>query len=286
MAELVRHLCGRDKPGLDGARTAGAIPRCTGRATLVRYNAPVPRETLLLLPGLLCDSHLWAAQIDALSPVAACHVVDLTQDSTVDAMAQRALRQVSGRFALAGLSMGGYVALAIMRSAPRRVTRLCLMDTSARPDTPEAARRRRGLMQLAQQGRFKGVTPRLIPSLLHPDRVRDQALGREVMAMAARVGPDAFLRQQAAILARPDSRPDLPGIAVPTLVVVGSGDQLTPPDRAKEIASTIPGARLAIVPDAGHLPTMERPEAVTALLRDWLSWPAAIPPATPPAAHG
>jgi pimeloyl-ACP methyl ester carboxylesterase len=166
--------------------------------------------------------------------------------------------------------MGGYAALAVMRLAPRRVTRLCLMDTSARPDTPQQARRRRGLMALAARSRFRGVTPRLLPQLLHPDRLADAALGAEIIAMADRVGRAAFLRQQRAILNRPDSRPDLENIGVPTLVAVGSGDALTPPELAEEMAERIPGAVLRVIPDAGHLPPLETPQAVNELLRAWL----------------
>ena len=197
-------------------------------------------------------------------------------------MAERALSTVPGRFAVAGLSMGGYAALALLRRAPERVSGLCLMDTSARPDTPEQARRRRGLMALvARGGRFKGVTPRLLPLLLHPGRLDDQALCEEVMAMADRVGPAAFLRQQAAIVARPDSRPDLPRIAVPTLAAAGAGDQLTPPDLSAEIAGLVPGAGLHVVEDAGHLLPMERPDAAARLMHGWLD-PTLPTPRRPP----
>ena len=233
------------------------------------------RPPLLLFPGLLCDARLWRDQVEALSATVRCVVADCTQDDTLDGMAERALLAMaamfSGRFAVAGLSMGGYAALALLRREPERVNALCLMDTSARPDTPEQARRRRGLMALvARGGRFKGVTPRLLPLLLHPGRLGDEALCGEVMAMADRVGPAAFLRQQAAIVARPDSRSDLPRIAVPTLVAVGAGDQLTPPDLAAEIAGILPGARLQVVENAGHLLPMEQPDAATRLMRDWL----------------
>jgi pimeloyl-ACP methyl ester carboxylesterase len=117
---------------------------------------------------------------------------------------------------------------------------------------------------------FRGVTPRLLPQLLHPDHLAGP-LAAEVMAMAERIGRPAFHRQQRAIMHRADSRPDLPRIAVPTLVAVGEGDTLTPPHLAEEMAAGIPGARLAKIPGAGHLPSMEKPEAVTALLRDWLA---------------
>ena len=237
-------------------------------------------ETLLLMPGLLCDARLWRDQVASLSSRVHPVVADLTRDDSLDAMARRALDAVSGRFALCGLSMGGYAALALMRLARSpvkrshvnrpRVTRLCLMDTSARPDTPLQARRRRGLMALAQANRFRGVTPRLLPQLLHPDHLSDAALCAEIMAMADRVGRDAFLRQQHAILHRPDSRPDLPHIGVPTLVVVGSHDSVTPPDLAEEMAEHIPGAVLRVIPGAGHLPPMETPQTTNELMRQWL----------------
>lgn len=224
-------------------------------------------EDVLFLPGLLCDTRLWRDQVKAIPHAV---VADLTQDDHVDAMAHRALADMPDRFALCGLSMGGYVALAIMRIAPERVRRLCLMDSSARPDSPEQARRRRGLIGMAKSNRFRGVTPRLLPQLLHPDHLADPVLSAEVIAMAERVGQAAFLRQQHAILARPDSRKHLAEIAIPTIVAVGSHDQVTPKALAEEMATAIPHARLRVIEGAGHLPPMEQPEAVTLLLRDWL----------------
>ena len=228
------------------------------------------RTTLLLLPGLLCDGRLWRDQVGALAPLARAVVADLAQDDRIEAMAARALAAVPGRFALAGLSMGGYVALEVMRQAPERVERLCLLDTSARPDTAEQSRRRRGLISLSRSGQFRGVTPRLLPQLIHPSRL-GSPLAAEVMAMAERIGKDAFLRQQEAIMHRPDSRPHLGRIAVPTLIGVGAEDALTPPHLAEEMAAMIPGARLRRFADAGHLPTMETPEAVNAALAAWLA---------------
>ncbi len=226
---------------------------------------------LLLLPGLLCDARLWRDQIAALAGIAAPVVADLTQDDRLEAMADRALAAMPERFALAALSMGGYVAFALLRRAPGRISRLLLMDTSARADTEAQARRRRALMALSGSGRFHGVAPRMLPNLLHPDRLNDVALGAEVSAMAARVGRAAFLRQQAAILHRPDSRADLARIRAPTWVAVGAGDQLTPPSLAREIAAGIPGARLEVIEGCGHLPPMEAPERTSALMRDWLT---------------
>ncbi|MGG5812294.1 alpha/beta fold hydrolase [Falsiroseomonas sp. CW058] len=229
------------------------------------------RPVLLLLPGLLCDARLWRDQVAALAPALRCVVADLTHDDTVAGMAARALAAVPGdvRLAVCGLSMGGYVAFEVMRRAAARVDRLALFDTSARPDTAEQSRRRRALLALSESGMFRGVTPRLLPQLLHPDHLGGE-LAAEVMAMAGRVGRAAFHRQQRAIMHRPDSRPDLPGIAVPTLVAVGEGDVLTPPHLAEEMAGLIPRARLARIAGAGHLPVMEKPAEANALLAEWL----------------
>jgi len=224
---------------------------------------------LLLLPGLLCDHALWDHQARHLAELGPVTVADLTRDDSLGAMAARVLEAAPAVFDLAGLSMGGYLAFEILRRAPERVGRLCLVDTSARADTEEQAARRRGLMDLARRGQFKGVTPRLLPLFLHPDRLGDQALTGAVMAMAERVGPEAFLRQQRAILGRVDSRASLAAIAAPTLVIVGREDALTPLSAAEEIAGGIPGARLAVIEDCGHLSTMERPQAVTVLMRLW-----------------
>jgi pimeloyl-ACP methyl ester carboxylesterase len=225
---------------------------------------------LLLLPGLLCDEALWAPQRAALADAAEISVADLTRDDSIAAMARRALDSAPPRFALAGLSMGGYVALEIVATAPERVERLALLDTSARADTEEQTRRRQGLIALAERGQFKGVTPRLLPMLIHPDRIRDEALTAIVMEMAERVGKEAFLRQQKAIMGRPDRRKLLPAIRVPTLVLCGDGDALTPIALSREIAAGIATSRLTIVPECGHLSSLERPEAVNAAMRRWL----------------
>jgi pimeloyl-ACP methyl ester carboxylesterase len=231
-------------------------------------------EPLLLLPGLLCDARLWRDILPPLAGLATPVIADLAADDAIGAMAERAvaLMGTAPRFAVAGLSMGGYVAFEVARRWPERVSRLCLLDTSARPDTEEQSRRRRGLMSLAREGKFRGVTPRLLPQLLHEARL-ETPLAAEVIAMADRIGLAGFLRQQRAIMGRVDSRPSLSAIAVPTLVGVGEADVLTPPERAEEIAAGIPGARLEIFTGCGHLPTMEDPPAVAAAMRRWLTGP-------------
>lgn len=228
------------------------------------------RQTLILLPGLLCDGTLWTHQTTYLADITEPQVIDLTREDSIAGMATRVLNAAPDSFALAALSMGGYVALEIMREAPERVSRLALLDTSARADTREQKRRRRGLIGLAHSGKFKGVTPRLMPQLIHADRLDDAELCDAIIGMATRIGQDAFVRQETAILGRIDGRHRLAEITCPTLLVYGRQDALTPLDHGEEMAASIPRARLAIIEECGHLSTMERPHAVTALLRDWL----------------
>lgn len=228
------------------------------------------RTPLVLVPGLLCDAELWRPQAEGLVDLIDPIVADVAQDDHLGGMAERILATGPPRFALAGLSMGGYVAQEVMRRAADRVLRLALLDTSARPDSDEQRARRRGLIALARRGQFKGVTPRLLPLLVHQSRLGEGALTQTIMAMAERVGRDAFLRQQTAILGRPDGRPGLPRITCPTLVLCGDADALTPPEHSREMAAAIPGAALEIVPVCGHLSTLERPQAVNAALRRWL----------------
>ena len=229
------------------------------------------RIPLALLPGLLCDAALWAGQRDDLADIADCWVADFTTQDSLGAMAASVLAAMPWRFALAGLSMGGYVALEIMARAPERVERLALLDSRARGDPPAERSRRRGLIELAQKGQFKGVAPRLLPLYVHPARlVEGDPLAEAVSAMAMRIGRDAFIRQQQAILGREDRFGLLRAIACPTLVLCGRQDQLTPPAFHSEIAEAVPDSSLVIIEDCGHLAPMERPDAVSAAMRSWL----------------
>jgi len=229
------------------------------------------KTPLILLPGLLCDRALWEPQLAALSDIAEMSVGDLTQEDSMAGMARSVLAKAPPRFALAGLSMGGYASFEIMRQAPERVERLALLDTSARPDRREQTQDRLELIKQAEQGNFKGVTPRLLPRWVHPSRVTDPELVRTVTEMTQRVGREAFVRQQTAIVHRPDSRPGLSRIRCPTLVLCGHEDAATPVDLHREIAADISDARLVIVPECGHLSTLERPDRVNDELRRWLT---------------
>jgi pimeloyl-ACP methyl ester carboxylesterase len=225
---------------------------------------------VLLVPGLCCSARLYADQIPALwrfGPVqVACH----TRDDSMGPIAARILNTAPPRFALVGLSMGGYIAFEIMRQAPERVVKLALLDTGSRADTPEQTERRLRQIEIAQKGRFAEIPDLIFPLLVHRKRHGDARLKEINRLMTEETGVDAFVRQQRAIMHRPDSRPGLAAIRCPTLVLVGDGDELTPPALAEEIAEGIPGARLVVVPDSGHLSTLEQPEAVTKALLEWM----------------
>ena len=225
---------------------------------------------VVLIPGLLLTPQLYAPQLEALWAEAPVLLANHTRADSMAELARGILAQAPPRFALVGLSMGGYIAFEILRQAPERVARLALLDTAARPDTPDITAGRRTNMQLAQSGRLAEVVDGLIPRLVHPSRVTDASLLEVIRRMGAQVGVAGYLRQQAAIIARPDSRPMLKDIRCPTLVLVGDADQLTPPERAQEIAAAVRGAELLLVPECGHLSTLERPELVTRALRSWL----------------
>jgi pimeloyl-ACP methyl ester carboxylesterase len=231
----------------------------------------MPRpQHLILIPGLLLDEVLWRHQVEYLKDTVQVAVADVTKDDTIPAMAERILAGAPPSFALAGLSLGGYVAQEIMRQAPERVERLALVATNARADNEEQQKNRTSLIKLAEIGKFKGVTPRLLPSFVHPDRLNDPTVAGVVMEMAERVGQEAFVRQQLAIMARKDGRSDLEAIRIPTLILAGRQDLLCPPKVQEEMAARLTNGRLVFIEDCGHLPPLERPHATTAVLRYWL----------------
>lgn len=229
------------------------------------------KKALILLPGLLCDKALWRHQIKALAGLADVKVPDLTSHSSISELARHVLAEAPKQFSLAGLSMGGYVALEIMRTSPERVKRLALIDTSARPDTDEGKRKRRGLIELSRKGNFKGVTPRLLPMLISAAHLKDKNITQVIFDMAERVGMEAFIRQQKAIMGRMDSRPSLAAIKTPTTIICGAEDALTPKEMAEEMVALIKGSTLHIIPESGHLSPLEQPGAVNEVLKGWLT---------------
>ena len=229
---------------------------------------PLP---MVLVPGLLCTALLYAEQVPVLWRFGPVMIADHRRDDTAAAIAARILAAAPPSFALAGLSMGGYLALEVMRQAPDRVARLALLDTNARGDTPEISERRRRQIELAQNGRLGEIVDQQLPLFVHRDRRGDKSLIEIVRVMAEETGVEAFVRQQRALIGRADLRSHLAAIRCPTLVLVGDGDELTPPTLAKEIAGSITGARLVVVPASGHLSTLEQPVAVNTALVEWMA---------------
>jgi pimeloyl-ACP methyl ester carboxylesterase len=230
----------------------------------------MPRTPLLLLPGTLLDAELFGHQIVHLADVTEITVGDLANDDSIAGMARTVLAGAPQRFALAGLSLGGIVAFEIMRRAPERVLRLALLDTNPLPPRPDQLAAWAELGELAATGHLDEVMNRLLPGLFRPGWRGDEPRVAAVRAMAQRIGPQAYGRQLQALAGRPDSRPTLAAIAVPTLVLMGRQDELTPVTLHEEMAAAIPGATLVIVEQCGHLSPLEQPQAVTAVLRYWL----------------
>ena len=227
---------------------------------------------LVLVPGLTCTAELFSPQIAALRAHVGVSVADHSKHDSVAAIAAAILAAAPRRFALCGLSMGGYIAFEMLRQAPERIERVALLDTAAGPDSAAQRARRLRLIAMARGGKYKEVSIALWPLYIHPDRHEDTALKAVVLRMIAETGAETFIRQQSAIMSRADSRPSLARIKCPALVLVGAQDALTPPAEAEAIAAGIDGARLVSVPDCGHLSTLERPAAVNRALADWLDW--------------
>jgi pimeloyl-ACP methyl ester carboxylesterase len=225
---------------------------------------------IVCIPGLGCSARLYAEQIPQLWTIGPVTIAQHGRHESMDAIARSILASAPQRFALIGLSMGGYLSFEIMRQAPQRVAKLALLDTSARPDSPEQTRNRHLHIGLAEKSPMADLADALFPRLVHPQRHHDQQLREIVQIMAMETGAAAFIRQETAIISRPDSVPTLSAIRCPTLVLVGENDELTPPDRAAEMAHAISGSHLVTVPECGHLSTLERPAQVTAALMELL----------------
>ena len=225
---------------------------------------------ILLIPGLVSSPRIFAPVVPALWRFGPVTVANHIRDDNMGAIARRILAEAPPRFALAGHSMGGYIAFEIMRQAPERVARLALINTQARPDTPEATARRRDQLARAQAGEFRAILDELFPGFVHPSRRDDNNLRQLVYDMGDDIGVEAFVRQQNAMMSRPDSRPSLAWIKCPTLVLTGDEDNTIPNSQSVEMANGIPAAKLVILPNCGHLPQPEQPQATADALVAWL----------------
>ena len=225
---------------------------------------------ILLVPGLVSSPRIFAPVVPALWRYGPVTVANHIRDDNMGAIARRILAEAPPRFALAGHSMGGYIAFEIMRQAPDRVAKLALINTQARPDTPEATERRRGQMARAWSGQYHALLDELFPGFVHPSRRDDAGLRKLIHDMGDDVGEGGFVRQQAAVISRVDSRPALAWIRCPTLVLTGDEDNTIPNSLSKEMADGIHGAKLVILQNCGHMPQPEQPEATAAALVEWL----------------
>ncbi|MEF2550148.1 alpha/beta fold hydrolase [Aurantimonas sp. A2-1-M11] len=229
--------------------------------------------SIVMIPGLLCTDDLFRDQISALSG-RNVSIADTSQDATITGMAERLLADAPDEFALCGLSMGGYVALEVIRQAPGRVKAVVLMATSHRNDTPEQIAARRRLIAFGQEHGIEAVARQLAGRLLAPGTAND-SLRQRIVAMALSIGFDGFVRQQEAIIGRANQSGILSRIDVPVTIVAGTADAIIAPERSREMAEAIPGAKLEMLPDVGHMVTMEAPDRANAILLRGLSLPPA-----------
>lgn len=225
---------------------------------------------IVFVPGLLCSAEAFAPQIAALWPFGPIMIASTLKGETIAEIGAAILENAPARFALVGISMGGYICMEIMRQAPERVLKLALLDTSALPDTPHQTLQRRTMLAQASDSDFATWGEETLTSISHPSRRADPELRAINRRMASAVGFEGFARQTEAVIGRPDSRSSLPAIEIPTLVLVGDSDALTPPERAQEIASLIPGAKSLVVPECGHASTLDQPTHVSSALTRWM----------------
>ncbi len=234
--------------------------------------------SLVLLPGMMCDDRLWSPQIEALSPlVDEIFVADFSVDDSIAGMARTVLASAPAKFALAGLSMGGIVALEMWRQAPDRITGMALMDTNARAELSSRRAKREPQIQRAEESLWKVVDEELIPSYAAEGTPGHDFIGDVVREMADSLGQQVFRQQSIALRDRADSVRTLRSITCPVLVLGGTGDKLCPASNHEFIHRSITGSKLILIPNCGHLSTLECPEAVNKSLADWLQVVAQLP---------
>ncbi|WP_456389810.1 alpha/beta fold hydrolase [Profundibacter sp.] len=233
-------------------------------------------EPLLLIPGMMCDARLFSPQITEFSAERAVHIASVTKCESIEEMAQNVLDSAPANFALAGLSMGAMVAMEIVRRAPERVTRVALMDTNSQSETPAIAATREPQIVGVMAGRLTEV----MSDVMRPEYLAEGPKRTEILAlmqdMAIALGEGEFVRQSRALQRRPDQQKTLRKIRMPALVLCGAEDRLTLPRRHEFMSELIPYATLRIIEGAGHVPTLEAPDATNAALREWIEAPLVL----------
>ena len=227
--------------------------------------------TLVLLPGLACDARLWDAQLPALPCAFSPRVSDVqVRNPTVEAMAAAVLRENPGPLVLCGASMGGMVAMEAARQAPGRIAGLALLGTSARPETPDMRALREGAIEFFERGELREVIEPNVFFAFHAAQAADEALVQRYLDMVLGAGAEQLIRQNRAVMGRPDARTHLGALRAPVLLMCGDGDRLAPPECTREMAALLPRAEVVWVPQCGHMLTMEKPGFVNAALNGWL----------------
>ena len=233
---------------------------------------------LVLLPGLACDERLWEAQLPALPSAFDARVSDAqTRHDTIEGMAAAVLREHAGPLVLCGASMGGMVAMEAARQAPGRIAGLALLGTSARPETPDMVTLREGAIEYFERGELREVIEPNVYFAFHPAQAVDEVLVQRYLDIVLGAGATQLIRQNRAVMRRPDARPHLPSLSAPVLLMCGDKDRLAPPECTREMATLLPQAEVVWVAECGHMLTMEKPEVVNAALNAWLAkqFPAA-----------
>jgi pimeloyl-ACP methyl ester carboxylesterase len=244
---------------------------------------------LLLLPGLACDAEVWKQQVHALGEITRAQVADYGASDSIPGMARVAIEGAPERFAIAGHSMGGRVAMEIVRSAPQRVAGLALLNTAYRAWAPGPAgekerAERAGYVETARTQGMRAMARQWLQRMVHPSRLADKPLIEGIVEMFGRKTPEIFAGQIKALLARPDATAVLAGVKVPTLVMTGREDAWSLLETHREMAALVPDSKLVIIETCGHMAPMERPAEITAALKQWLEWSGGAPwPATPAA---
>ncbi|KTC83989.1 MULTISPECIES: alpha/beta fold hydrolase [Legionella] len=225
------------------------------------------QETLVLLPGVLSDEKVWSHQIKHLSHLVPCQVIPLTVKDCMEDLLAMVLETVKGRFILAGHSMGGWLALELAKAAPERISKLCLLNTSAQADPPEKRKDRFAMIEAVARGKFHSLAEDIAERYVYCSNLK-----KEVLAMFLSVGEKSFLNQEKALLTRRETVSILPQLTMPTMIIHAEYDRVFSLESHLELAQKIPHAKLAIIEDSGHMSPMEAPQAVTTLMRFWIDY--------------
>lgn len=226
--------------------------------------------SLVLLPGSLSDAQVWSHQVEALGDIADIQVPHILGLDSLESMAEAVVAHAPERFALAGFSMGGRVALEVYRRIPERITKLALISSSIHPIAQGEADKRKPLLDLALAEGMEALAKAWFPRIVHPSRLEDAAFMAPLREMALRQTPEDYVREVRALLSRPDADDVARAVSCPTLVIAGDGDPLSTPARNAEIQKLIPHAKLVIFENCAHFPMLEYPERMNAELRNWL----------------